>query len=292
MRIQDIMPKVVELIEKAQKEASASLIKSGYRELDDMIDGIYPGEIAVICSSGELGVGFAQNVILNQLKAKPDASILIICPKMAKEQYVMSLISIKSEVPISSISEANPPLDQEERDRIALATEELLKSQIQISEDRVIETRAGFSELEELYSASSLYLMVIDNLDSIGFKRKVAPHPVDQPDKNIKAAELTKAEAVALKISILNEIARRFHLPILCVYGNSVDNLDLNSDVNLIEAYFNLADVVVEIGDKRLGETGLVDLQVRKTNHGKIGNTSLYYCDELACFDSMDLGDQ
>jgi len=289
MQIQKILPKVLNSIEEAHKKVSASIIKTGYRELDEIIEGVYPGELAVIAGTGELGESFAQNVILNQLKAKPDASILVICPRISEEQYVMHLISIQSEVFFSSISQANPPLDKMDWERIRRANEILLKSKIQISEDQTIATKDGFSELEELYSVSTLDLIVIDDLDSIIFKEVIKPLTTDQADKNIKTVKLTKAETVALKISILNEIAREFHIPVLTVYSGSVGKLDLNTHVNVIDSYFSFADVVLEMDDERLGQTGLVDIDIRKCKHGTTGTTSLFYCDEFTCFDSQDI---
>jgi replicative DNA helicase len=288
MRIQELIPKVLDHIEEIHEALSSSAIRTGYKELDRIIKVLYPGELAVICSSGELGEQFVQNIILNQLKIKPDSSILII-PKTTKERYVMSLLSIQSEVFFSSISEANPPLDGTDRNKIALATETLLQSNIQISDNRTIATGNGFSELEELYSASTLDLMVIDDLDSITFKEEVKPFPTYQSDKNVKTTKLTKAEIIALKLSILNDIARRFHIPMLIVYSGSVDKLELNTHVNVIDSYFSSADVVLEMDDERLGQTGLVDIHIRKNKYGQLGDASLYYCDEFTCFDSHDI---
>jgi replicative DNA helicase len=296
MQIQDIMPKVLDLIEKTHESLSASAIRTGYDELDRIIEGLYPGELAVIAGTEELRESFAQNIILNQLKEKRDSSILVISPKMSKERYAMSLLSIISEIPISSISQANPPMDQADRDGIALANETLHKSNIQISDNRMIEGKNDFSEFEKLYSASTLDLIVVDDLESIDFKVEKKPHPTDQSEtevnKNIKTIKPTREIVVALKISILNDIARRFHIPLLVTFNGSLNELDADPLVNVIDSFFSYADLVLELDDERLGQTGLVDINVRKCKHGQIGNTSLYYCDELACFDSADLGDQ
>ena len=90
----------------------------------------------------------------------------------------------------------------------------------------------------------------------------------------------------------MNDIARRFHIPLLVTFNGSLNELDADPLVNVIDSFFSYADLVLELDDERLGQTGLVDINVRKCKHGQIGNTSLYYCDELACFDSADLGDQ
>ena len=283
------MPQVLNQIEEAHKKVLASVIKTGYIDVDEIIKGLYSGEVAVITGQGGLCESFTQNIILNQVKEKPDCSILVICPRMTKERYVMSLLSIQSEVLLSSITEANPPTDQEDRDKIAMATKALLQSNIQLTNNRTIPIGECFSEFGESYSVSTVKLIVVDDLESITFKTEVEPHPKNQLDQN---NTLTRAETIAIIISYLNEVARKFHVPVLTTFDGSLDKLDRDSHDNVIEAYFNWADLVLQLDDEQLGETGLVNIDVRKCKHGQVGSTSLDYCDELACFDSMDLGDQ
>jgi replicative DNA helicase len=286
MRIQEIMPFVLSSIEDIHESLLASIIKTGYKELDEIICGLYPGEVGVVSGVDELCGSFVQNIIINQLKDKPDSSILVVCPKMEKEKYVMSLLSIGSEIPLSSISLANPPLDQGDRNRIALSNETLIKSNIQISRDRTIAIRDGLSKFEEQYSASTLDLIVIDDLDSISFKAEENPQPTDQSNKNIKTIKPTREIIVTLKISILNDIARKFHVPVLAVYGGSIDELDSNSEVNVVDSFFSYADLVLEIDDNPLRETGTTDIHIKKNKYGQTGRISLFYCDEFTCFDS------
>jgi replicative DNA helicase len=289
MRIQEIIPKVLNLIEEAHEALSASMIRTGYDELDRMMEGLYPGELGVIAGTKELSQSFAQNVILNQLKAKPDASILIICPRMSKEQYAMLLMSVISEIPFSSVSQANPPLDMIDWERIRQANEILIKSKLQIFEDRVIPVGECFSEFQRQYSASNLDLILIDDLESITFKTEVEPHPIDQSDQNYT---LEREETITIIVSYLNEVARKFHVPVLTTFDGSLDKFDLDSHDNVIDTYFNWADLVLDLDDERLGETGLVDIDIRKCKHGTTSKISLFYCDDLGCFNSMDLVDQ
>jgi replicative DNA helicase len=242
MKLKDILTDIFDMMEKVSEVDPKKVVLTGYHEIDKLAGGLKSGELSLILAGEEgLGRAFSQNIIINQL----DLAVLIISTDISKEQYGLELLSIKSQVHYDTIRLA--AIDQTDWDKLARATDDLSRSNIQIIDQRSTTVEQIRSESEKADNNEPLNLIAIDGSGKI------------------------KDFAKELKI-----MAKTLNVPVVAVLNSNICNSEM----------IECAGLVIELEDAwKLAYIAVVEVNVSKNATGLTGTVGLNYTEEFTRFE-------
>ena len=256
-------------------------VKSGFRDLDSIMNGFKPSELIIIAGRPSMGkTAFALSLAQNAaLKFKKTVAVFSL--EMSKEQLVDRMFA--SLLMVDSWKLKKGMLDDEDFGRIGTVMDELSQANIYIDDslgNSITELR---SKVRRLKMEKGLDLVVIDYLQlmSLGGYQNNRVQEISEISRSLK------------------QIAREVHVPVIALSQLSravearPDKRPQLSDLRESGAIEQDADAVLMIYredyyDPDTDRKGLADIIIRKHRNGPVGRVELIFKSEQTRFYDID----
>ncbi len=286
-KISSVIPTVMARLDEINKDKSkASGLKTGYRSLDSLTNGLHSSDLIIIAARPSVGkTSFAMNIVENV--ALQGASCAVFSLEMNKEQLVTRMLSSLAGVNMGRLSRGE--MDKSDWVKVAKAREKLSKCRIYIDELGAISPAEMISKCRRLKSKYGLDLVMIDYIQLMqsGEKIESRQQEVSNISRNLKllAKELNVPVIALSQLSRSSEKEKR------------PPNLSDLRDSGAIEQD---ADIVMFIHrpDKGASEKdflegkvqkNVAEIRVEKHRSGATGLFKLYFLGECTKFLDLDL---
>ena len=154
--IPDVMSKLDEI---TNDKSSLKGIKTGFKGLDNLTDGLHPSDLVIIAARPAVGkTSFAMNIVENV--ALQGYSCAVFSLEMGKEQIVERILCSVAGVSMQNAKKGQ--MNKTEWLKIAKAREKLSNTKIFIDDSAVIRPRELISKCRRLKSRFGLDLVMVD----------------------------------------------------------------------------------------------------------------------------------
>jgi replicative DNA helicase len=288
-----LVPETMGLIENIQKHGESRGLRTGYLDLDNITSGFQRGNLIVIAARPSMGkTALALNIAANMV-IKDERSVGFFSIEMSKVQVIMRLLSLKSEINLSSLMSARPHLSQKEFKKLELSASELEKSKFYIDDSPTLSIVEMKTRARRLMNERGLDIIFVDYLQLM----KVSGDLLRKND--------TRAQEVAIITSALKELAKELDIPVVaCAQlsrapeqrGKKDGPRYQLSDLKESGAIEQDADLVMflhrEREDQLEGETsgrsGTAEVIIAKQRNGPTGKVVLAFIDKYTKFSNYD----
>ncbi|MGE3278617.1 MAG: replicative DNA helicase [Candidatus Altimarinota bacterium] len=256
-------------------------VKTGFRDLDNIMNGFKPSEMIVIAGRPAMGkTAFALSIAQNAaLKFKKTVAVFSL--EMSKEQLVDRMFA--SLLMVDSWKLKKGLLDDDDFARIGTVMDELSKANIYIDDslgNSITELR---SKVRRLKMEKGLDLIIIDYLQlmSLGGMQSNRVQEISEISRNLK------------------QIAREMHVPVIALSQLSravesrPDKRPQLADLRESGAIEQDADAVLmlyreDYYDPDTDRKGLSDVLIRKHRNGPVGRVELIFKADQTRFYDID----
>jgi replicative DNA helicase len=256
-------------------------VKSGFRDLDNIMNGFKPSELIIIAARPAMGkTAFALSIAQNAaLKYKKTVAVFSL--EMSKEQLVDRMFA--SLLMVDSWKLKKGMLDDDDFARIGTVMDELSKANIYIDDslgNSITELR---SKVRRLKMEKNLDLIIIDYLQlmSLGGNQQNRVQEISEISRNLK------------------QIAREMHVPVIALSQLSravesrPDKRPQLADLRESGAIEQDADAVLMIYredyyDPDTDRKGMTDILIRKHRNGPVGRVELIFKADQTRFYDID----
>ncbi len=261
----ELIISVMDDLESPQTEQPG--LPTGYRDLDDMIPGLRPGQLIVVgarpgCGKSTLGLDIARNVAVRHKEPA-----LLVSLEMSKVEVMHRLIAAEGRVDLGKIQKRD--LESADWERIAKASSRISESKLFIDDTPECGLAHIRARLRGMQRTEGCRLVVIDYLQLMAAGRA--------ENRQQQVADLSRG---------LKLIAREFSVPIVVLAQlnrgseHRQDKRPLPSDLRESGAVEQDADVILLLHrddmhnpeSKRVGE---IDVHVAKQRQGRTGTVVL-----------------
>ena len=280
-----LMQDVADHLDRKARE-SVDGVKTGFTDLDTIIDGFHPNELIILAARPGVGkTALALNITEN-IAVKDNQTVLFVSLEMAKIELALRLICSRAKVDSNKVRKNI--LSKVETSNITDVITELSKAPLHI-DDTPSRTVSEISAVaRRLKRQHDLQLLVIDYIGLI------TPENPEEP----------RQEQVAKIARRLKLLSRELHIPILCLAQlnrqadtGRKDERPRLSQLRESGAIEQDADVVMFIHRKEVNVTNLTDDQsatedvgihaeliVAKQRNGPTGDMELLFIKEFSRF--------
>ncbi|MDZ4217287.1 MAG: replicative DNA helicase, partial [Candidatus Gracilibacteria bacterium] len=256
-------------------------VKSGFRDLDNILNGFKPSELIIIAGRPAMGkTAFALSIAQNSA-LKFGKSVAIFSLEMSKEQLVDRMFA--SLLMVDSWKLKKGMLDDEDFARIGTVMDELSKANIYIDDSLGNSMTELRSKVRRLKMEKGLDLIIVDYLQLMSMGASIANRvqEISEISRNMK------------------QIARELHVPVIALSQLSravesrPDKRPQLSDLRESGAIEQDADAVLmlyreEYYDPDTDRKGLADVLIRKHRNGPTGRVELIFKSEQTRFYDID----
>ena len=165
-----LLTNIQEIDKAAQNHGKVLGTPTGFRDLDDKLNGLQRSNLVIIAARPAMGkTAFALN-IAQQSAVKEGSVVMIFSLEMSKEQLGQRLLSSQARVESSKLQRGN--LDKKDWDRVNLALDEMQKAKIFIDDTPGISLIEIRNKCRRLKAEKGLDLIVIDYLQLMSSPEK------------------------------------------------------------------------------------------------------------------------
>ena len=252
-------------------------ISSGFSDFDQMTNGFNPSDLVILAARPAMGkTAFALNLALNA--AKINKSVLIFSLEMSSSQLLQRFIAIEAGIGLQKIRTGF--LNENDWERMGLASETLMKTQLNIADlpnATVLEIRAVARRMK---AAGKLDIIIIDYLQLI---------------KNSNGKSENRQQEISDISRSLKGIARELDVPIIALSQLSrapeqrADRRPVLSDLRESGAIEQDADMVAflyrdDYYNEESEAKGITEIIIGKQRNGPVGTVKLRFFHELTKF--------
>lgn len=292
----DVIRETMEKIESIQKHGESGGIKTGFQELDKMTGGFQNNDLIVVAARPSMGKTALALNIAAHMAIKEGKSVGFFSIEMSKHQIMMRLLSVRSEIDMSTLMTGRKHLNQQEWRALELAAGELAKANIYIDDSPALSIIEMKTRARRLWKEKDLDIVFVDYLQLM----KVTGDLLRRND--------SRAQEVAIISSSLKELAKELGIPVVAVaqLNRSPEQRGSRkehgpryqlSDLKESGAIEQDADVIMflhreEQNDKETERKGEADLILAKQRNGPTGRIVLAYIDKFTKFANLDFTDR
>ncbi|MBX3372926.1 MAG: replicative DNA helicase [Phycisphaeraceae bacterium] len=259
-------------------------VPSGYADLDEMTQGLQPGEMIILAARPSMGkTALALN--LTEQIATAGHPVAVFSLEMSRQQLVQRLISARSGVDSQRIRRA--VLGREEWERLRRACSELHDSPIFIDDTPGLSMMQMRAKARRLRSRHDIKAIIIDYLQLMTSGRRAESRQVEisEISRSVKAMA-RELEVPVICLSQLNRAAeqREGHRPRMSDLRES-GSIEQDADVVLMlhrEEYYHQADPTWR--EHNPDKAGLAELIIAKQRNGPTGTVRLTWVSEITRF--------
>ena len=282
-RINTILVKLYShLTELSQSDEDFPGLSTGLRDLDKRINGLNKSDLIIIAARPGMGkTTIALNILANVAK-NSGKTVAFFSLEMSREQLASRLLSCESCVDNKNLSTGK--LDQEEWNRICVASLALSKTDIRVSDNPMISVTEMNAICRRL---DNLGLIVVDYLQLM-----------TRADKDGRPAE-NRVNVVAEISRALKIMAKDLNVPVICLSQLSraaesrTDKRPMLSDLRESGAIEQDADPVImlyrdDYYDKNSPDQNVCECIVAKNRHGEAGTVKIQWMPQFFSFSDLD----
>jgi replicative DNA helicase len=256
-------------------------IQTGFSRLDQMTGGLQRGDLIVLAARPSMGkTALALNIAVHASVGEQRLSVAVFSLEMSGEAVMKRILS--SVALVDAAKQRVGHLNQEEKRRLADATEQLHDARLFIDDSSSITTMDITAKLRRHRADHGLDLCIIDYLGLIGSHRKTENRvrELGEITKHLKLMIAKELQIPVLLLSQLNRAAenRHDHRPLL---SDLRESGDIEQDADVVALLFR-----EEVYKPRNREvSGLAELMIAKQRSGPTGLVNLVYRKEYTCFE-------
>ncbi|MCL1838206.1 MAG: replicative DNA helicase [Propionibacteriaceae bacterium] len=260
----------VDEIEALYKYGTMAGVPTGFRELDELTNGLHPGQLIIVAArpavgKSTLGLDLARAAAIQHSQATVFFSL-----EMTKSEIVMRLISAQAQVKLHNIRRGR--LEDGDWNKIANHTSAVSSAPLFIDDSPNMNIMEIRSKARRLKRRNDLKLIIVDYLQLMSSGRRVENRQVEVAEFSRQLKLLAKElEVPVVAISQLNrDVEKR------------VDKKPLLSDLRESGALEQDADVVILLHREKDSESthedaGMAKLIIAKHRNGQTKNLDLVF---------------
>jgi replicative DNA helicase len=262
----DIAMEVYEMLETKGRRG----IETGFFELDDMLNGLQPGEMIIVAARPSMGkTAYAMNIV-EHVAANTQLPCAVFSLEMSKQQLAQRLMCSRAQIDAHKVRKGL--LQREEYHHLAMTVNELAKAPIFVDDSpglTILDLRAKARRLKRQHDIKLLMIDYMQLMDNPGVESR--QQQISEISRGIKAVA-RDLEVPVIALSQLNRASegRDGHRPRMSDLRES-GSIEQDADVIMLlhrEDYYKMAepdfvpDNVAEviIAKQRNGPTGTVKL--------------------------------
>lgn len=276
--IQPILIRTYEQIDRLVKnKGRIEGVPTGYRELDDLMTGMHPGELILIAARPSMGkTSFGMNIVANAaIRSKCKAAVFSL--EMPAEQLAMRMMCTEARVDMQNVRRG--ALSDDEWLRLCDAMGTIGQSSIHVDATSGITVPEIRSKARRLQMESGLDIIMIDYLQLMSGAGKFG----------------SRQEEVSSISRMLKGLAQELRVPVIALSqlsratANRSDHKPILSDIRDSGAIEQDADVVMFIHredyyDKETEKKNIAEIIIAKQRNGSLGTVQLGWRGELTWF--------
>lgn len=284
-RIKDSVMDALESIEKLyERRGQISGLSTGFRDIDQMTDGLHGSEMIVIAARPSMGkTAFSMNIAEN-VALDGGHAVAIFSLEMSSQQLVQRLLCSRAKVNLGKVRDGF--MNEGDFHNLTVAASKLSESKI------FIDDTAGLSILElraksrRMKAQHDIKLIVIDYLQLLK-----SPSKRGQENRQLEIAEISsgvKALAKELDIPIIvlaqlnrNPEARKGGKPVL---SDLRESGSIEQDADLVGLLVR-SEYYAEDDEQRQEMRGEAELIIAKQRNGPVGEVPLTFLKEYTRFE-------
>jgi replicative DNA helicase len=263
----------------------SSLIKTHFRELDELVGGFMPGEFVVIGARPSMGkTQLLINLALNMSKSAP---VLYCSLDLSEYQLTSRFLSTLSNVPIQNILLNN--LTAAEKDLIVTISKQLSQYHIYINGSSLISLSAFRDQCIKQIMDNGVKIIVVDFIQQINLKKFRSNREQEISNFSHELKNIAKENNVVViatsQLSRSVETRKESKVPQL---SDLRDSGSIEQDADKV--VFMYRPEYYGINNNELGEAleGETHLCVAKNRFGKMGSVKLFRALNGTTFCDMD----
>lgn len=284
VKISTVIPDVITRIEEVSRDKTKLRgLKTGYRELDFILNGVNPGALVILAARPAVGkTSFAMNIVENVALAGYSCAVFSL--EMTKEEIAQRLLCSVGKVSMENVKKGS--IDAKEWRKIAKAREVLSQAKIFVDDSSIIRPREIISKCRRIKRKSGLDFVMIDYIGLM------TPDKVRKSDnRQNEISEISRS----LKI-----LAKELNVPVLALsqLNRAIETRKGRpqlADLRESGAIEQDADVVMFIHrpdksatEKEIAEgkvqPNVAEIIVEKNRSGRPGTAKLYFKGEYTKF--------
>ena len=171
IQLSALLPDALDEIEKISKGVVGEGVKTGFKDLDSLTNGLHPGNMVVLAARPAVGKSTLGLDIARNAAIRDHSTSAIFSLEMSRSEITMRMLSAEARIPLTSIRSGS--LTDEEWARLARRMGEISQAPLFIDDSpnlSIMEIRAKARRLKQRHN---LKLIVIDYLQLMTSGRKV-----------------------------------------------------------------------------------------------------------------------
>jgi replicative DNA helicase len=171
IQLAQLLPDALDEIEKISKGVVGEGVKTGFKDLDSLTNGLHSGNMVVLAARPAVGKSTLGLDIARNAAIRDSATSAIFSLEMSRSEITMRMLSAEARIPLTSIRSGS--LTDEEWARLARRMGEISQAPLFIDDSpnlSIMEIRAKARRLKQRHN---LKLIVIDYLQLMTSGRKV-----------------------------------------------------------------------------------------------------------------------
>ena len=282
--VKPLLTKVINRIDELfQTKGALTGLSTGFREIDEMTQGLQPGDMIVIAGRPSMGkTSFATNIAENAV-ISGDKPVLIFSMEMPADSLVLRMLS--SLAPIDQTKIRSGQLDDDDWPRLTSAVTLLNDRPLLVDDTAALspnEIRSRARRVAREYG--DLGLIVVDYIQLM----------------RVTAAAENRATEISEISRSLKSIAREFECPLIAIsqlnrsLEQRPDKRPVMSDLRESGAIEQDADVIMAIYRDEVyhedAEKGIAEVIILKQRNGPIGRRKLAFIGKYTKFEDLAVG--
>ena len=280
--IKDIIPDVMtKLDETYKKDSHITGAKTGFYDLDNMLNGFQPSDLLILAARPSIGkTSFALNIAINIAKDS-NIPVAIFSLEMSKEQLTERIICSIAEINLQTFRTGNFKKEQEDVtfNKLTNSFSTIYNLPIYIDDTPDISIMEVRSKSRRLQADKGQFVLIVDYLQLMHSQEKVE----NRVQEISKITRQMKHLARELKIPVLllSQLSREIE--------KRQDKRPILSDLRESGSIEQDADVVMFLHreNKEGGNENDTELMIAKQRNGPTGSVSLYFDKQFTKFRSV-----
>ena len=280
--IKDIIPDVMnKLDETYKKESHITGAKTGFYDLDNMLNGFQPSDLLILAARPSIGkTSLALNIAVNVAKDS-NMPVAIFSLEMSKEQLTERIICSIAEINLQTFRTGNFKKEQEDVtfNKLTNSFSTIYNLPIYIDDTPDISIMEVRSKSRRLQADKGQFVLIVDYLQLMHSQEKVE----NRVQEISKITRQMKHLARELKIPVLllSQLSREIE--------KRQDKKPILSDLRESGSIEQDADVVMFLHreNKEGGNENDTELMIAKQRNGPTGSISLYFEKQFTKFRSV-----
>jgi replicative DNA helicase len=281
--IHDLMKTTLQRIDSLQsmEHGRVTGLRTGFGDLDDMLDGLHPAELLIIAARPSMGkTSLALNIADNIAVREPnDKGVLVFSCEMSREQVAQNMLCANARIDGHKMRRGQ--LSDEDWQELPLAADRLSRAPIYIDDTPGLSLNGLRAKARRMLARhKEIKVLIVDYLQLLSVTGRIE-------NRQIEITRISQG---------LKQLARELHVPIICLsqlnrsLETRTDKRPLMADLRESGSIEQDADVIIFIyRDERYNPTtveneNVAELIVAKQRNGPTGKLQFYFRQEFMRF--------